>query len=189
MQGCLVTIGRARFKLAEPFLVLAAQNPIAGGHRPPPEAQLDRFTALAREVGYPAARTTVKILDRGAGASRRRAAGRAGHDQLRRAPARPATSSAMSSSTTRSSARAVDLVAATRDPTGPPASRNLATLATTAPRCAGSIALIGVARRRRCWAAAPTSARRRQGIAVDVLRHRILLAATRPRARARRPIT
>ena len=44
MQERQVTIGRETFKLEEPFLVLATQNPIEQeGTYPLPEAQTDRF--------------------------------------------------------------------------------------------------------------------------------------------------
>jgi MoxR-like ATPase len=48
-----VTIGSASFKLEEPFLVLATQNPIEQeGTYPLPEAQVDRFL-LKVKLGYP----------------------------------------------------------------------------------------------------------------------------------------
>ena len=44
MQERQVTLGDQTFKLNEPFLVLATQNPIEQeGTYPLPEAQLDRF--------------------------------------------------------------------------------------------------------------------------------------------------
>ncbi|HEX9054694.1 MAG TPA: MoxR family ATPase [Gemmatimonadales bacterium] len=53
MQEKQVTIGGTTFKLEEPFLVLATQNPIESeGTYPLPEAQLDRFM-LKVHVGYP----------------------------------------------------------------------------------------------------------------------------------------
>lgn len=53
MQEKQVTIGEETFKLAEPFLVLATQNPIEQeGTYPLPEAQLDRFM-LKLVIGYP----------------------------------------------------------------------------------------------------------------------------------------
>lgn len=53
MQEKQVTIGDETFKLAEPFLVLATQNPIEQeGTYPLPEAQLDRFM-LKVVIGYP----------------------------------------------------------------------------------------------------------------------------------------
>ncbi len=53
MQEKQVTIGDETFKLEEPFLVLATQNPIEQeGTYPLPEAQLDRFM-LKVVIGYP----------------------------------------------------------------------------------------------------------------------------------------
>src|SRR3954471_8870959 len=53
MQERQVTIGDTTFKLDEPFLVLATQNPIEQeGTYPLPEAQVDRFM-LKVVVGYP----------------------------------------------------------------------------------------------------------------------------------------
>jgi MoxR-like ATPase len=53
MQERQVTIGDETFRLEEPFLVLATQNPIEQeGTYPLPEAQLDRFM-LKVVIGYP----------------------------------------------------------------------------------------------------------------------------------------
>jgi MoxR-like ATPase len=53
MQERQVTIGEETFKLEEPFLVLATQNPIEQeGTYPLPEAQVDRFM-LKVTIGYP----------------------------------------------------------------------------------------------------------------------------------------
>jgi MoxR-like ATPase len=53
MQERQVTIGEQTFKLPEPFLVLATQNPIEQeGTYPLPEAQVDRFM-LKVIIGYP----------------------------------------------------------------------------------------------------------------------------------------
>src|SRR5256712_4069385 len=53
MQERQVTIGEQSFKLDEPFLVLATQNPIEQeGTYPLPEAQVDRFM-LKLKIGYP----------------------------------------------------------------------------------------------------------------------------------------
>ena len=53
MQEKQVTIGENTFKLNEPFLVLATQNPIEQeGTYPLPEAQVDRFM-LKLKIGYP----------------------------------------------------------------------------------------------------------------------------------------
>ena len=53
MQEKQVTIGDQTFKLEEPFLVLATQNPLEQeGTYPLPEAQVDRFM-LKIVIGYP----------------------------------------------------------------------------------------------------------------------------------------
>ncbi len=53
MQERQITIGEETFKLQEPFLVLATQNPIEQeGTYPLPEAQTDRFM-LKVVIGYP----------------------------------------------------------------------------------------------------------------------------------------
>ena len=67
MQEHQVTIGGETFKLPEPFLVLATQNPIEQeGTYPLPEAQVDRFMLKLR-VGYPDKVTEKEIMRRMAG--------------------------------------------------------------------------------------------------------------------------
>jgi len=62
MQEKQVTIGENTFKLEEPFLVLATQNPIEQeGTYPLPEAQVDRFM-LKLNVTYPNKEEELKIL-------------------------------------------------------------------------------------------------------------------------------
>lgn len=59
-----VTLGEQTFKLADPFLVLATQNPIEQeGTYHLPEAQLDRFM-FKLKVGYPSRTEERVILDR-----------------------------------------------------------------------------------------------------------------------------
>jgi MoxR-like ATPase len=63
MQERQVTIGGETFKLPEPFLVLATQNPIENeGTYPLPEAQLDRFL-LKVHVGYPSRVEEREVLE------------------------------------------------------------------------------------------------------------------------------
>jgi MoxR-like ATPase len=63
MQEKQVTIGEQTFKLEEPFLVLATQNPIEQeGTYPLPEAQVDRFM-LKLKIGYPTRAEERQILD------------------------------------------------------------------------------------------------------------------------------
>lgn len=64
MQERQVTIGEQTFKLDEPFLVLATQNPIEQeGTYPLPEAQVDRFM-LKVKIDYPDKEEELKILKR-----------------------------------------------------------------------------------------------------------------------------
>jgi MoxR-like ATPase len=63
MQEKQVTIGEQTFRLEEPFLVLATQNPIEQeGTYPLPEAQVDRFM-LKLKIGYPSREEERAILD------------------------------------------------------------------------------------------------------------------------------
>jgi MoxR-like ATPase len=62
MQERQVTIGEQTFKLPEPFLVLATQNPIEQeGTYPLPEAQVDRFM-LKVKIGYPSKDEELHIM-------------------------------------------------------------------------------------------------------------------------------
>ncbi len=64
MQERQVTIGDETFKLPDPFLVLATQNPIEQeGTYPLPEAQVDRFLAKLL-VDYPSREEEAEILER-----------------------------------------------------------------------------------------------------------------------------
>jgi MoxR-like ATPase len=69
MQERQVTIGKETFRLDDPFLVLATQNPIEQeGTYPLPEAQVDRFM-LKVVVTYPDKKQEREILDRMAATS------------------------------------------------------------------------------------------------------------------------
>jgi MoxR-like ATPase len=64
MQERQVTIGDETFKLPEPFLVMATQNPVEQeGTYPLPEAQVDRFM-FKLKVDYPGKDDELKILRR-----------------------------------------------------------------------------------------------------------------------------
>jgi MoxR-like ATPase len=64
MQEKQVTIGGTTYRLEEPFLVLATQNPIEQeGTYPLPEAQVDRFMLKLR-VGYPTRDEEKEIMRR-----------------------------------------------------------------------------------------------------------------------------
>ncbi|MDD4278678.1 MAG: MoxR family ATPase [Candidatus Sumerlaeales bacterium] len=64
MQEHQITLGDTTYKLPEPFLVMATQNPIEQeGTYPLPEAQVDRFMLKLR-VTYPSKREERDIMDR-----------------------------------------------------------------------------------------------------------------------------
>ena len=64
MQERQVTIGKESYKVPDPFLVLATQNPIeTEGTYPLPEAQIDRFM-LKVLVGYPSPTEEFVIVER-----------------------------------------------------------------------------------------------------------------------------
>ena len=64
MQENQVTIGEESFKLPQPFLVLATQNPLEhDGTYPLPEAQVDRFMLKLR-ITYPERAEELLILER-----------------------------------------------------------------------------------------------------------------------------
>lgn len=63
MEERTVTVGKTTYKLEEPFIVLATQNPIEmEGTYPLPEAQVDRFL-LKATVNYPSLEELVKITE------------------------------------------------------------------------------------------------------------------------------
>ena len=67
MQERQVTIGGETFKVPEPFLVMATQNPIeTEGTYPLPEAQVDRFMMKVL-VDYPSEQEEFVIVERVAG--------------------------------------------------------------------------------------------------------------------------
>ena len=67
MQERQVTIGKQTFRLPEPFLVMATQNPIESeGTYPLPEAQVDRFMFKV-VIGYPSYHEEVTVVERMSG--------------------------------------------------------------------------------------------------------------------------
>ncbi|MDQ3341414.1 MAG: MoxR family ATPase [Myxococcota bacterium] len=173
MQEKQVTLGDQTFKLTEPFLVLATQNPIEQeGTYPLPEAQLDRFM-LKVKVGYPTKDEEVKIIDRMAGNAAEPTASKVmGTDEI--LAARDVVKQVFVDDKVKR--YAVDLVAATRDPKA----NNLAQLAPlidngASPRA--SIALIKVAKAQALMSGRSyISPHDVKTIAHDVLRHRILVS-------------
>ena len=173
MQEKQVTLGDQTFKLNEPFLVLATQNPIEQeGTYPLPEAQLDRFMMKIR-VGYPTKDEEVKIIDRMAGNATEPTASKVmGTDEI--LAARDVVKQVFVDDKVKR--YAVDLVAATRDPKA----NNLPSLAPlidngASPRA--SISLIKVAKAQALLSGRSyISPHDVKTIAHDVLRHRILVS-------------
>jgi MoxR-like ATPase len=173
MQEKQVTLGDQTFKLNEPFLVLATQNPIEQeGTYPLPEAQLDRFM-LKVKVGYPTKEEEVKIIDRMAGSGSEPSASKVmGTDEI--LAARDVAKQVFVDDKVKR--YAVDLVSATRDPKAANLTQ-LAPLIDNGASVRASLALIKVAK-----AQALLSGRNYisphdvKTIAHDVLRHRILVS-------------
>ena len=62
MEEGQMTVGRVTYRLSNPFLIMATQNPIEyEGTFPLPEAQLDRFL-IRIQMGYPQPEDELKIL-------------------------------------------------------------------------------------------------------------------------------
>ena len=71
MEERQVTLGEESFKLPDPFLVLATQNPLEQeGTFPLPEAQMDRFLFKLR-IDYPSQPEEIEVLRRADGAQER----------------------------------------------------------------------------------------------------------------------
>jgi MoxR-like ATPase len=173
MQERQVTLGDQTFKLAEPFLVLATQNPIEQeGTYALPEAQLDRFM-LKVKVGYPSKDDEVRIIDRMAGSG-----------------AEPSASKVMGTGDVMAAREAVkrvfvddkvkryavDLVFATRDPKAAGLAP-LAPLIDNGASVRASISLVKVAKAQALLAGREyVSPHDIKTIAHDVLRHRILVS-------------
>ncbi len=84
MQERQVTIGDETYRLEDPFLVMATQNPIEQeGTYPLPEAQVDRFM-LKVKVDYPTRDEERLILDRMADAGETELARTVGIEEIRR---------------------------------------------------------------------------------------------------------
>ena len=82
MQEHQVTVARARYRLEEPFFVLATQNPIEmEGTYPLPEAQLDRFMFKVH-VPFPNEQDMALILQRTTGSDRPEASVAAGASEV-----------------------------------------------------------------------------------------------------------
>jgi len=173
MQERQVTLGSESFKLTEPFLVLATQNPIEQeGTYPLPEAQLDRFM-LKVKVGYPTKDDEVKIIERMAGSGSEPTASKVmGTDEI--LAARDVVKQIFVDDKVKR--YAVDLVSATRDPKAAGLTQ-LATLIDNGASVRASISLIKVAKASALLAGRSyISPHDVKTIAHDVLRHRILVS-------------
>ena len=173
MQEQQVTLGDQTLKLAEPFLVLATQNPIEQeGTYPLPEAQLDRFM-LKIKVGYPTKEEEVKIIDRMAGSGSEPHAGKVlTTDEI--LAARDVVRQIFVDDKVKR--YAVDVVSATRDPKAA-GMAPLASLIDNGASVRASIALIKVAKAQALLSGRSyISPHDVKTIAHDVLRHRILVS-------------
>jgi MoxR-like ATPase len=173
MQERQITLGDQTFKLPEPFLVLATQNPIEQeGTYPLPEAQLDRFM-LKVKVGYPSKDDEVRIIDRMAGSGAEPTAGKAmGIEEI--LAARDVARQVFVDEKVKR--YAVDIVSATRDPkaAGLP---QLAGLIDNGASVRASIALIKVAKAQAVLSGRSyISPHDVKTVAHDVLRHRLLVS-------------
>jgi MoxR-like ATPase len=171
MQERQVTLGDSTFKLAEPFLVLATQNPIEQeGTYPLPEAQLDRFM-LKVKVDYPTMDEEVKIIDRMAGTGAEPTASKVMNiDEI--LAARDVVRQVFVDDKVKR--YAVDLVAATRDPKASGIAA-LAPLIDNGASPRASISLIKVAKAQALLSGRSyISPHDVKTIAHDVLRHRVL---------------
>ncbi|HEY4239372.1 MAG TPA: AAA family ATPase [Kofleriaceae bacterium] len=173
MQEKQVTLGDQTFKLAEPFLVLATQNPIEQeGTYALPEAQLDRFM-LKVKVGYPTKDDEVRIIDRMAGATTEPVATKV----MTVADVMVARDAVRKCFVDDKVKRyAVELVAATRDPKAAGIAP-LAPLIDNGASVRASISLVKVAKAQALLAGREyVSPHDVKSIAHDVLRHRVLVS-------------
>src|SRR5690606_5084206 len=172
-----VTVGRVTYPLPRLYLVMATQNPIEQeGTYPLPEAQLDRFLMLVR-IGYPDAEAELDILRLARARERAAPAARpTGRPRLSEAQTFAPRAAGLDPHLAPALERyIVELVLATREAGryDPTLARQIAWGAS--PR--GTIALERCARAH-AWLAgrdfvAPEDV---HAVALDVLRHRVLLA-------------
>jgi len=169
-----ITVGGQTYPLADPFLVMATQNPIEQeGTYPLPEAQLDRFLMYVR-IGYPTGDTERAILELARRRERHQAESApikvtraqlfAARDEVRRLHMAPAVEEYL-----------IQLVLATRDPA--PYAADLARWVTFGASPRATIALDRCARAH-AWLhgndyVSPADV---QAVAPDVLRHRVLVS-------------
>lgn len=83
MEERQITVDSKTYKLQEPFMVLATQNPLESyGTYPLPEAQIDRFL-IKVSIGYPAFEEEVKVVSMGKQAKKAIKAVISGQDVVR----------------------------------------------------------------------------------------------------------
>lgn len=172
MQERTITIGDESFKLEEPFLVLATQNPIEQeGTYPLPEAQVDRFL-LKVKVGYPGKLDEMKILDAVSGSGLKKPKQVATREDI--LAARELVAAIYVDERVRE--YIVNLVLATRDP----ASVKKAELAGLVEVGASPRASIGLAQAAKAHAfiqgRAYVTPEDVKAVAMEVLRHRLVLS-------------
>jgi|TARA_Y100000310_G_scaffold344719_1_gene459016 MoxR-like ATPase len=170
MQERQITLGEETFKLDEPFLVMATQNPIEQeGTYPLPEAQLDRFMMKLR-VDYLSKDDEVRVIDRMAGSAHEPTA-----SQVLSIPdilsARDAVRGVFVDDKVKH--YAVDLVAATRNPQEA-GIQGLENLIENGASVRASLNLVKLAKAHAMLEGRSyTSPHDVKSIAADVLRHRI----------------
>ena len=171
MQERQVTIGDQTYKLPDPFVVMATQNPIEqeGTYRLP-EAQVDRFMLMVN-VGYPTRADERQIIDRAVGKNQLKAKPVVEAEQLLKA--KSVVQDVYMDDRVKD--YIVDVVFATRNP-GEKGLRDLGTLIEYGASPRASIALALAARahaflRHRGYVA-PEDVK---AIGPDVLRHRVVL--------------
>ena len=171
MQERQVTIGDTSYKLPNPFIVMATQNPIEQeGTYPLPEAQVDRFMLMVK-VGYPGRAEERQIIDRTTGAVQATANHVTTPEQL--LAARKVVRDVYMDDRVKD--YIVDVVFATREP-GQKGMRELSSLIEYGASPRASIALALAARahaflRHRGYVTPEDI----KAIGVDVLRHRVIL--------------
>lgn len=175
MQEGQVTVGDVTVILPDPFWVLATQNPVEHeGTYPLPEAQLDRFL-MKLHVGYPDRSAELQMLDLSDSGTEIRRAGRVERPPLL-GPAEILALRAEAASIRVAPAikeYAVDLVRATRDPSG--YGLDFASLIELGASPRASLALIASARAHAMLSGRDfVTPHDVKTLAKDVLRHRVL---------------
>jgi len=173
MQERQVTIGDGTYPLPDLFLVLATQNPIEQeGTYPLPEAQVDRFLFKVK-IAYPSREEERRILDRMAGATRKPPAVEPAVTPEEILRVRALVDEIYVDDKIKE--YIVDIVHATRRPAEYKIDLQGAIDFGASPRA--TLALTTAARARAFMAARPyVTPQDVKGVAMDVLRHRVILS-------------